>query len=454
MNMKSFIKTSLLVVGLLVMASCSTDTTWEEFSYGQEVPSYSNGELPAMVTVYKDRAEVKLYKDLTYYIYLDDVLIKEVKQYSNEKNITLRALTPNTEYHLFITALEGEKVLTKDMTFTTHKSYASVIGWREMDLYGNNEEEVEFVRQMPGGDFIDYTHRYYYYSDDDLRLRRTDADGNVKWRSNIAISHASVSEEGNIAAWSYDMACRVNPENGAVVYKYTPKSKDGYIHGAYACKDGGMVVVGRGKSVGKYYFARIDSNGQQIHEEEGDIADELYDVHEMTDGNIVAMGKKGSETFVTITFDASGKVVGKSSDYSENRDLSYISYFRQSIRDRNGNTYFLGHYEMIDGAYCQAAILVKTDAQGKIVWTRTLHDKYDSFYSTYMHFIDDDKLCVLYYGKNTRVAFITPKNELLRDVTFNANYNAIYLWPVNDQYTQFNLFDTYGRIIHIDTEGE
>ena len=93
------------------------------------------------------------------------------------------------------------------------------------------------------------------------------------------------------------------------------------------------------------------------------------------------------------------------------------------------------------------------DAKGKIEWIRTQHDEVGVF-STYIRFIGDEKLCVIYAGKRTYLSFITTDNELLQDIAFNANYNAVYAWPVNDEYTQFNLFDKYGRIIHIDTEGE
>ena len=71
------------------------------------------------------------------------------------------------------------------------------------------------------------------------------------------------------------------------------------------------------------------------------LADELYEIHEAADGHIVAMGRKGEHTFVAIAFDASGNVVGTSSDYAENRDLEYRVYFKQSVRDNGGNIYFL-----------------------------------------------------------------------------------------------------------------
>jgi len=459
MKTETIIISVLFVTMALAMNSCSTNTIWEEITYGQEEPSYDKGELPVMVQVHTDRVDITLYKNLTHYIYVDGVLVKTLGE---EKKVTLRALTPNTQYHLEITAFDDVKVLKKEQTFTTLKSYASVIGWREMDLYGNNEEEISYIRQLPGGDFLDFTHRYYHYSDEDYRLRRTDADGRVKWRSNIAAIHASVSEEGNIAAWSYYTAYKVNPETGDVLYKYTPNLKEGYINAAYACKDGGMVVVGRSETPYTYFCARLDANGQLINQEEGDLADELYAVHEMAEGSVVAMGKKGDETMVAITFDAEGKIVGTSTDCSEYRDLGYAYGFVQSVRDKNGNTYFLGNYELWTGTYYPVSMIVKVDAQGQIEWVHTMHDENTEYYPTGFYFIDDDKLFVTYtgdtgyYSRNskTHVALMTTDNEWLQDVTFNDNYAALYAWPLNEQYTQFVFFDKYGRILLLDTEGK
>ena len=459
MKAKSIITSVLSVAVAMVMNSCSTNTIWEEVSYGQEEPSYSNGELPAMVKVHTDRVEITLYKNLTHYIYLDDVLIKTL---GDEKKVTLRALTPNTQYHLEITAFDGVKVLKKEQTFTTPKSYASVVGWREMDLYGNNEEEASYIRPLPGGDFIDCTHRYYHYSYDDYRLRRTDAYGQIKWRANIMAYHASVSEEGAIAAASHYTAWRVDAETGAVVYEYQTGFKEGYINDVYPCKDGGMVIVGRSDTPWNFYFARLDANGQLINQEEGDLADALYAVHEMADGSVVAMGKKGNKTMVAVTFDAEGKIVGTSTDSSENRDLGYAYGFVQSVRDKNGNTYFLGNYELWTGTYYPVSMVVKVDTQGKIEWVHTLHDEYTEYYPTGLYLIDDDKLCLLYTGdtgyythnSQTHVSFMTTGNEWLQDVTFNDDYAALFAWPVNDALTQFCFFDKYGRILLIDTEGE
>lgn len=458
MKTRPVITSILFVAAALVTAGCSKDTIWEEVTYGQEEPSYSYGELPAMVQPHTDRVDITLYKDLTHYIYLNGVLVKTL---ANEKKITLRALTPDTEYHLSITAMDGVKVLKREQTFTTPKSYATLIGWREMDLYGNNEEEIGYFRQLPGGDFLDFTHRYYYYSDEDYRLRRTDADGRVKWRSNIAAVEASVSEEGNVAVWS-QTAYKVNPETGDVLYQYTPKLKEGFITAAYTCKDGGMAIVGKGDTPDTYYFARLDADGQLISEESSDLVDQLYIVHETADGRVVALGKKGNETLVAVTFDASGKVVGTSSDHSGNRDFDYDLDFIQSVRDNQGNTYFLGHYEMNAGVYYPCSMIVKVDAQGQIEWMHTMHDENTEYYPTHFYVIDDDKLCVLYTGdtgyytrnSKTHVALMTTGNEWLQDVTFNDDYAALYVRPVNDAFTQFIFFDHYGRILCIDTEGE
>lgn len=453
--MKSIITTLLLVAALVMTTGCSTE--WEEFSYGQDVPSYSNDELSAMVTVHKDRAEITLPKPLTYYIYLDGVFIKQVTTTANDEKVVVRALTPDTEYRLLIKALDGEKVLTKEQTFTTRLSYASVIGWVEMNYY-DGEEVLEFVHQMPGGDFIDQSRRYYYYgTEDELCLRRTDAYGRVKWRSYIYYNEASVSDEGRIAAWTYNKVCRVDPETGAVMYEYASDLENGNINCAYVCNDGGMVIVGKNHVDGKSYFhfTRLDANGLLTHEEEGDQADELYSVHETADGNVVAMGRKGLETFVALTFDAEGHMIGESSDYEERRDLGYRAYFKQSLRDKRGNIYFLGGAEYYTaGGAAPAVVVFKVDAQGRIVWTRMWVSEYDELFTTCMHFADDDSLCVFYAGRTTNMALMTTDNEILREVSLNANYNILYGRPLNEDYTQFYLLDGYGRIIYIDTAGE
>ena len=223
-----------------------------------------------------------------------------------------------------------------------------------------------------------------------------------------------------------------------------------------------MAIVGRGETPGTYYFARLDADGQLISEESSDLVDRLDIVHETADGQVVALGRKGDETLVAVTFDASGKVVGTSSDQSEDRDFGYDLDFIQSVRDNQGNTYFLGHYEMSAGVYYPCSMIVKVDAQGQIEWMHTMHDENTEYYPTHFYLTHDDKLCVLYtgdtgyYSRNskTHVALMTTGNEWLQDVTFNDDYAALYAWPVNDAFTQFIFFDHYGRILYIDTEGE
>ena len=70
MKTKSIIISVLFVILVMAMNSCSTNTIWEEVTYGQEEPSYSYGELPAMVQVHTDRVDITLYKNLTHYIYV------------------------------------------------------------------------------------------------------------------------------------------------------------------------------------------------------------------------------------------------------------------------------------------------------------------------------------------------------------------------------------------------
>ena len=455
MNMKSIITTALLVVALVMTTSCSKETILEEPSYGQQGPSYANGELPAKLTVYKDRAEIKLYKQVKHFVYLNDALITQKKPTGDDDVVVLRALTPDTEYHLYITALDGENVLTKDMTFTTSKPYATLVGALEMNYY-DGEEELGFIHQMPGGDFLIRTHKQIEWDDFAYRITRIDSDGQVKWRSNIPYTNAQVSEDGEIAAWTYNKVCRLNPESGSVMYEYSSKLDNGLFNSVCVCSDGGMAIVGKGNTGGKYYFARLDANGQLIHDVESDQFDELFAVHPTADGHLVAIGRRGLETFVAVTFDAEGNVVGESTDYEENRDLGYRGYMENSVSDKQGNIYFLGGSEVnTERGYASAVDVIKVDAQGKIAWVRTLVNEYDLFYATYMNLVDDDKLFALYYGDSgNRLALLTTENELQHDIALNGNYGAMNGWMANEAFTQFYLIDKYGRFIFINTEGE
>ena len=83
-----------------------------------------------------------------------------------------------------------------------------------------------------------------------------------------------------------------------------------------------------------------------------------------------------------------------------------------------------------------------------------LNGQYSAYPSNF-YFIEDDKLCVLYSSdKNTHVSFITTGNEHLQDIAFKNNYGALYACPVNEVYSQFILFDSLGRVLLVDTEGE
>ena len=139
----------------------------------------------------------------------------------------------------------------------------------------------------------------------------------------------------------------------------------------------------------------------------------------------------------------------------ERRDLGYRAYFTQSVRDKQGNIYFLGGAEYYTaGGAAPVVVVFKVDAQGKVVWSRMWVSEYDELFTTCMSFVDDDRLCVLYSGRTTNVALMTTGNEILHDVSLNANYNVLYGRAENEDYTQFYLLDKYGRMIYIDTAGE
>lgn len=463
MNTKPIISSALLIVATLMFGGC-TKTIYDEVSFPQEEVSFSYDELPVKMNVLLDRVDLTFYKNASHCIYLDGEFMMQTAK--GEKEVSLHNLVPDTQYKLYITAADGNKVLRCEHTFTTPKAYASLVGWREMDIYGHNEEAMLFMVPTTGGDFIDFVSPENPSSDYEYLLRRTTADGRVKWRKNIINLSATVSEEGNIAGWSsqhYEMnyfACRIAPETGDVVYRYVPKFTDGFIKSVYPCRDGGMALVGRSDAPYKYYFARLDASGQVIREElEGTQAEMLYDIHETTDDRLVAIGNSGPDTLVTITFDASGQMIHRSTYHLENADFNYNLSINRSLRDSQGNIYYVGICEMqTEYYYAPFVLMMKVNAQGEFEWVRTLYYEDEEMTPTSCYLIDDNQLCILYsvfhrVYYRTRIGFLSTDNQHYSDITLNADFQAVHAWPVNPEHTQFGLYDKYGREIFIDLEG-
>lgn len=444
------IKTIILTVLVsFIFTGCSTE--WLESVVGDEHVSYNSGTLNFTVTAGTDYATICFLGNTSGMIYLNGVF---VDQFVNKTSYTIQNLKVNEQYNVKVVSKNGNTVLSNTMEFTTSMPYIVMAGAHPMDLFDNDEKELEAVCPYPGGGYVDNT---YYH------IKRTDADGNVVWRTAIRTHSIRVSNEGGIAVLGQgddESVHRIDPNTGKILYTCRPTDKKVTVNDAYPCNNGGLVIVGQrwdSYHDGEYYyFGLFDANGKVIHEETGTDASRLCRVIETTDGTYVTMGRKWGQTISLITFDAKGKRISSDSDYLEYRDLEYAYNVCDVKKDKDGTPYFLINEAIELSPMYIRTLVVKVDQKGKILWTRSLvGDMSTSAHS--LCILDDNRLCVA-YGQdnwidfNTVIVTMTKDNEILRGDNLGVELDPIFITPLDDKCTQFKFVDGEGTVFYVNLD--
>ena len=457
--MKKIILFILTAVASVVLIACSTE--WEELKVNNEQISYNDGELPCKISVGVDQATISFDKPRSGVIFLNGKFLAEFKDLYH---YIIWNLTPNEKYTIQVNCMDGNNALSKTLEITTNVPFVTQIGWYELDPYNYEEKQLGHIFSYPKGGFVDDTYK---------SVRRLDADGNVMWRTELWVSELMVSDEGGIATLSYGgyynqnpysngYATRIEPETGKVLYECHPTNKEIVVNGIYPCSNGGMVLVGHKRILHYdnspvelyYYFGLFDANGKAVHEELGREATSLYKVIEKTGGGFIAMGQKGAQTIVLITFDANGKKVSSDSEYLQYRDLNYWFNIRDVKKDKDGSVYFFID-EQIIRLYCYFhALVVKVNPDGKIVWTRPLAMDGGSVVAYTMYILENNRLCVV-FGENhglqynTVIVTMTKDNEILRGDNLGISIPPMVMFPLNKECTEFKFYESYGQILHV-----
>ena len=449
--MKNIISLMLTVVMSVVLIGCSTE--WDEMMVSDKQVSYNDGELSCQISVGVNQATVSFNDEKTGMIFLNGKFLDDFK---DQWQYTICNLQPNEKYTIQVKCMVGEKVLSKTFEITTNVPFITQIGLHELDPYNYEEEELDRICPYPGGGFVDDTYK---------TVRRLDANGKVVWRTEIKVSDLAVSDEGGIAVLGWvddDIASRIDPETGKVLYECHPTDSGVSVLGVYPCRDGGMVLVGDKSIIHNdidvpneeyYYLGLFDSKGKAVREELGSDATNLYKVVEKVGGGFVAIGKKGGQAIAIITFDSKGKKVSSVSEYSEYRDLDYCFEVREANMDKDGYMYFLVNEAIERAPMYIRALVVKVNSNGKIVWTRPLvGDMSSSAYT--MRILNDNRLCVA-YGQdnfvrfNTVIVTMTKDNEILRGDNLGVQLSPVAIFPLNDECTEFKAYNGYGSILHV-----
>jgi len=273
------------------------------------------------------------------------------------------------------------------------KTYANGnVQWAK--TYGGIDFDFAYsVQQTSDGGYIvaGYTYSFgagWY----DIFLIKTDANGNVQWAKtyggtsrDYAYSVQQTSDGGYIVAGGtrsfgagyYDIFLIKTDANGNVQWAKTYGGTDyDWAYSVQQTSDGGYIVAGETRSfgAGDIFLIKTDANGNVIWTKTYG-GTSASSVHQTSDGGYIvaggtsSFGAGGSDIFLIKT-DANGNVQwaktygGTSDDYAH------------SVQQTSDGGYIVAGRTFSFGVINGDIFLIKTDANGNVIWAKTYGGTY------------------------------------------------------------------------------
>jgi TolB-like protein len=276
----------------------------------------------------------------------------------------------------------------------TEYAYAQVV--RFAKTYGGGSYDyASFVQQTSDGGYIvaGYTLSFgaVLY---DIFLIKTDAYGNVQWaktyggtRDDIAYSVQQTSDGGYIVAGltasfgagSTDLFLIKTDENGNVIWAKTyGGTRYDWAYSVQQTSDGGYILVGRTESFGAgdydAFLIKTDANGNVSWAKTyGGIDDDVaYSVQQTSDGGYIVAGwttsfGAGGEDILLIKTDANGNIIWAKTYGGTSNDIVLVS----SVQQTSDGGYIVAGLTWSFSASWPDILLIKTDANGNVQWAKT-----------------------------------------------------------------------------------
>jgi ribosomal protein S11 len=259
---------------------------------------------------------------------------------------------------------------------------------------GTNYDKAYSVQQTYDGGYIVAGYTYSFGAGwSDFFLIKTDANGNIIWAKTYggiygdrAYSVQQTSDGGYIVVGAGDAFLVKTDANGNIIWAKTY----GGIYGDYAysvqqTSDGGYIVAGGTYYIGAgsydIFLIKTDANGNIIWAKTygGTSWDYAFSVQQTSDGGYILAGVTysfgTSYDIFLIKTDANGNIIWAKTYGGTSYDGAY------SVQQTSDGGYIVaGWTYSFGGAY--DIFLIKTDANGNIIWAKTYGGTYwDSAYS-------------------------------------------------------------------------
>ena len=258
---------------------------------------------------------------------------------------------------------------------------------------GSDRDEAYSVAEAPGGGYLIAGLTYSFGAElSDVYIIRTDSSGDTLWTRtfggpglDIAVSVAATSDSGFVvtgggASWATDISgctylMKLSPDGDSLWTRLFRHNTGTYGFCVRQCSDGGFVLAGRtypSWDNSDVCILKTDPSGHELWSRSygGPDNDLVYSVVEVPDSGFALVGYTtsfgaGDGDMYFLRTDPSGDTLWTRTYGGIYPDYGY------SIRQTTDNGYILAGFSCSFTASWSDGYLVRTDARGDTLWTRT-----------------------------------------------------------------------------------